>query len=110
MSLVWFWLKLTEYYFQTWNKKEHNVIINRVISSHVGPMYLETSYISLGQIRHLSNFMAAQYKMPGFLLSKFDNSNCSRIQQERIWLYPTRDTVVVLKAFFIYFYFLMNFC
>ena len=36
-------------YFQIWkknNKKtKHNIIINRVISSHMGPMYIETSYI-----------------------------------------------------------------
>ena len=34
------------YYFQIWNKKERWVIISRVISSHVGPMYIETPYIS----------------------------------------------------------------
>ena len=32
------------YYFQIWNKKEHNIIICRVISSHIGPLYIETSY------------------------------------------------------------------
>ena len=31
------------YYFQIWNKKEH-IISSRVISSHMGPMYIETSY------------------------------------------------------------------
>ena len=30
------------YYFQIWNKKEHNIIISIVISSHIGPMYIET--------------------------------------------------------------------
>ena len=30
------------YYFQIWNKKEHNIIISRVISCHMGPMYFET--------------------------------------------------------------------
>ena len=30
------------YYFQTLNKKEHNIIISRVISSQMGPMYIET--------------------------------------------------------------------
>ena len=34
-----------EYYFQIWNKKEHNIIISRVISSHMGPMYIETPSI-----------------------------------------------------------------
>ena len=34
------------YYFQIWNKKEHNIISSRVISSHMGPMYIETPSIS----------------------------------------------------------------
>ena len=33
------------YNFQIWNKKEHNIIISRVISSDMGPMYIETPYI-----------------------------------------------------------------
>ena len=33
------------YYFQIWNKKEHNIIISIVISSHMGPMYIETPKI-----------------------------------------------------------------
>ena len=28
------------------NKKEHNIISTRVISSHMGPMYIETPYIN----------------------------------------------------------------
>ena len=32
------------YYFQIWNKKENNIIISRVISSHMGPMYIEIPY------------------------------------------------------------------
>ena len=28
------------YYFDIWNKKERNIIISRVISSHMGPMYM----------------------------------------------------------------------
>ena len=32
------------YYFQIWNKKEHNIIIIRVICSHMAPMYIETPY------------------------------------------------------------------
>ena len=34
------------YNFQTWNKKEH-IISSRVISSHMGPMYIETPYITM---------------------------------------------------------------
>ena len=34
------------YYFQIWNKKEHNIIISRVIESHMSPMYIETPYTS----------------------------------------------------------------
>ena len=34
------------YYFQIWNKKEPNIIIRMVISSHLGPMYSETSFSS----------------------------------------------------------------
>ena len=33
------------YYFQIWNKKERNIIISRVIGSHMGPLYIETPYI-----------------------------------------------------------------
>ena len=33
------------YYFQIRNRKEHNIIISRVISSHMGPIYTETPYI-----------------------------------------------------------------
>ena len=33
-------------YFQFWKKKERNIIIiRRVISSHLGPMYIERHYI-----------------------------------------------------------------
>ena len=32
-------------YFQIWNKREHNIIINRIICHHMGPMYIETPYI-----------------------------------------------------------------
>ena len=37
------------YYFQIWNKKEHNIIISRAISGHMGgvPIYIETPYIFL---------------------------------------------------------------
>ena len=35
------------YHFQMWNKKEHNIIISRVINSHMGPMYIETPYITM---------------------------------------------------------------
>ena len=35
------------YYFQIWNKKEHNIISSKVISSHMGPMYSETPYINV---------------------------------------------------------------
>ena len=31
-------------YFKIWNKKEHNIIISGVISSHMGPMYIEIPY------------------------------------------------------------------
>ena len=34
------------YYFQIWNKREHSIIISRVISSHMGPMFIETLYIN----------------------------------------------------------------
>ena len=40
------WLKKKKkYYFQIWNEKEPNIIISRVISSHMGSMYIETPYI-----------------------------------------------------------------
>ena len=31
------------YYFQIWNKKKEHIIISRVISSHMGPMYVVPS-------------------------------------------------------------------
>ena len=39
------------YYFQIWNKKEHN-IISSIISSHMGPMYIETPCISSNGVKH----------------------------------------------------------
>ena len=53
-SFEWFCLQISSdtkylvvivYYFQIRNKKEHYIIISRVISSHLGPMYIETPYI-----------------------------------------------------------------
>ena len=44
------------YYFQIWNKKEHNFIISRIISSQVGLMYLETPYIYPFAINYLIVF------------------------------------------------------
>ena len=35
----------TVYYFLIWNKKERNIISSRNISSHLGPIYIETFYI-----------------------------------------------------------------
>ena len=35
------------YYFQIWNKNEDNIIISRVMSSHMGPTYIETPYITM---------------------------------------------------------------
>ena len=32
------------YYFQIWNKKEHNIISGRIITSCVGPIYNTTLY------------------------------------------------------------------
>ena len=32
------------YYFQNFNKKEHNIIIRRAIKSQIGPIYIETPY------------------------------------------------------------------
>ena len=32
------------YYFQIWNKEEHNIIISSIICSHMGLMYIETLY------------------------------------------------------------------
>ena len=34
------------YYFQIWNKEEHSIISSRVMSSYMGPMYIETYYIN----------------------------------------------------------------
>ena len=34
-------------YFQIWNQKEHNIIIIRIINSHMGSMYIETLSLSL---------------------------------------------------------------
>ena len=41
----WGLIVVIVYYFQIWSKKEHNIIISRVINSHMGPMYIEIPYI-----------------------------------------------------------------
>ena len=38
-------IAVIEYYFQICDKKEHNIIIRSVSSSHMGPMYIEKLYI-----------------------------------------------------------------
>ena len=35
------------WYYQIWNRKGHNIIINRFISSQMSLMYIETPYINL---------------------------------------------------------------
>ena len=45
---------VTVYYFQSGNKKEHDIII-WVISSHIGPIYIETPY------KYLCNFVFCYY-------------------------------------------------
>ena len=35
------------WYFITWTKTEHIIFISSVISSHMGPMYIETPNISV---------------------------------------------------------------
>ena len=48
---------VTAYYFQIWNKKEHNIISCRLISSHTDPMYIETPwYIDWFLLRHVKSF------------------------------------------------------
>ena len=47
------WLRIIVviiYYFYIWNKKEHNIICDRVICNHIGPMYIETPYICFAQL------------------------------------------------------------
>ena len=41
------------YYFQIWNKKEHNIIISKVFSSHMGPMYIATPNKMNYSFKHL---------------------------------------------------------
>ena len=43
-SEQWFIVVIVSH-FQIWNKKEHNIIISRVISSHIGPIYIKTPYV-----------------------------------------------------------------
>ena len=47
------------YYFQIWNKKEHNTIISWVIVSYMVPMYIETPYV----IKTISFFVLLLYEM-----------------------------------------------
>ena len=61
-------------YFQIWNKKEISIIINRVISSHMASMYLETPLSSI-PIPNLPRLRA---------------SNVDRFN-ERKWLYTGKD-------------------
>ena len=41
------WSRINSCYFQIWRKKELDIIISRVISSHMGPLYIETPYITM---------------------------------------------------------------
>ena len=43
------------YYFQIWNKKEHNIIIIRVSRSYMGPMYIEIPCIYNFKTEKLKN-------------------------------------------------------
>ena len=47
------------YYFQIWNKKKHNIIISRLISSHMGPMFFETlcTYILISSTLYIYIYM-----------------------------------------------------
>ena len=59
------------YYFQIWNKKEHSIIISRVISSQIGSMYFETPYtIAFSVIKQSPHI----FLIIRFLLSSSDNS------------------------------------
>ena len=42
-----------------WNKKEHNIIISWVTSSHMGPIYFETPYIIISRV--ISSHMGPIY-------------------------------------------------
>ena len=46
------------YYFKTWNKKD-NIYISRVMSSHMGPIYIETSNIIISRV--LSSHIGLMY-------------------------------------------------
>ena len=49
------------YYFQIWNKKEHTIIINRVISSHMGPMYIDKKELTIIISRAISSYTSPMY-------------------------------------------------
>ena len=69
--LAWDWRLLVDivYYFKIWNKNVHNIIISRVISSHMVPYILRHSINNLGRV--LTN-MVLMYtcKAPVTMLKK----------------------------------------
>ena len=50
LSKAWCLLVVILNYFQIWNKKEHSIIISRIISRHMGLMYIETPCIYQQQV------------------------------------------------------------
>ena len=50
------WIVIVVYYFQIWKTKENNIFISRVISSHMGPMYIETHNIILASKKRFCIF------------------------------------------------------
>ena len=55
------------YFFQIWNKKEHNIIRSRVISSHTRLMYIETPYIISSRV--INGHMRPMYIETPYIIS-----------------------------------------
>ena len=73
------------YYYQIWNKKEHNIIISRVISCHMGHVYIETPYICWldweTHKKHGSTFSVRTFPVSFSLLSVYATVETGRSGQ-----------------------------
>ena len=64
------------YYFQIRNKKEHSTIISRVMSSLMGPIYIEKPFISARQLNELYHWFQLQNCLSSKLVTNQSFTRC----------------------------------